>query len=388
MRQRAIAGETHRRRGARGARRSASGALAPRDQVSKAKPSHTMACGLRQFGCRRSRGDWLTGGIVLLTDSIHPAVMEVIASRAEVRIAPATDAATLVAAAKDADVIVVRSPLPPELFERAKRLRGVIRHGAGIDMIPVEATSRSGVAVANAPGTNAVSVAEYAVGQMLGLSRRLRQIDSALRVQGWSVARRLGDRAFDLAGRMVGVLGVGAVGEAVARICHFGLQMQVVGHRPSPRPMPDFVRRVSIEELFTAADAVVLSCPLNDETRGLVDARLLGCMKRSALLINVSRGAVVDEAAMIAALTEGRIGGAALDVFAKQPLAPDSPLLRLPNVILSAHMAGITEDSMRRMGEAVARQVFQLLDGCLPTHFINDEARARVQARLEALSHP
>jgi D-3-phosphoglycerate dehydrogenase / 2-oxoglutarate reductase len=329
----------------------------------------------------------LADRIVLLTDSIHPAIMEVIAARAAVRIAPATDAATLVAAAEDADVIVVRSPLPPELFEHAKRLRGVVRHGAGIDMIPLEAASRHGVAVANAPGTNAVSVAEYAVGQMLALSRRLQQIDSALRAQGWSAARRLGDQAFDLAGRTVGVLGVGAVGEAVARICRFGLQMQVVGHRPSPRPMPDFVRRVSIEELFTAADVVVLSCPLNDQTRGLVDARLLGCMKPSALLVNVSRGAVVDEAAMIAALTQGRIGGAALDVFAKQPLASDSPLLQLPNVILSAHMAGITQDSMRRMGEVVAAQAFQLLDGNLPTHFINHEARAQVQARLEALSH-
>lgn len=144
--------------------------------------------------------------VVLLTDPIHPAPTAAIAARADVRVAPATDAASLVAAARDADVIVVRAPLPPELFDGATRLRGAIRHGAGVDMIPLEAASRHGVAVANAPGTNAVSVAEYALAQMLALAHRLREVDATLRAEGWASARRHSARAFELAGRTAGVL--------------------------------------------------------------------------------------------------------------------------------------------------------------------------------------
>lgn len=324
--------------------------------------------------------------VVLLTDPIHPAARAIIADSAEVRVAAATDSASLIAAAQDVDVIVVRSPLPAELFARAARLRGAVRHGAGVDMIPVAAASAHGVAVANAPGTNAASVAEYALGQMLAMSHRLQQIDSTLRTSGWTEARRLSERAFELAGRTVGLVGVGAIGAELARMCHSGMRMNVIGYRPSSRPIPDFVRPVPIDELFASADVVVLACPLNDSTRGLVGDRLLGLMKPDAFLINVSRGAVVDEPALVAALGDGRIGGAALDVFAEQPLPPTSPLLLLPNVILSTHLAGMTAESMRRMGEAVARQVLQLLDGQLPTHFVNHEARAAVMARLASLS--
>jgi D-3-phosphoglycerate dehydrogenase len=282
----------------------------------------------------------------------------------------------------------VRAPLPDDVFVHGPHLVGAVRHGAGVDMITVEAATAAGVAVANVPGVNARTVAEYVIGQMLQASRRLAGIDSTLRAQGWSAARRLSDDAFELAGRTVGLLGVGAIGGELARMCHFGLRMRVLGHRPSARPIPEFVQPVSVDELFAAADVAVLCCPLNDATRGMVDARLLGRMKPGALLVNVSRGAVVDEAALIAALGEGRIGGAALDVFAVQPLPPDSPLLQLPNVIVSTHLAGITRDSMKRMGESVARQTLQLLEGRLPTHFVNHEAREQVLARLAALSRP
>jgi D-3-phosphoglycerate dehydrogenase len=324
--------------------------------------------------------------VVLLTNPIHPAPAAMISARAELRLAPATDAASLIAAAEDADVVIVRSPLPPELFARARRLRGAIRHGAGVDMIPVEAASRHGVAVANAPGTNAASVAEYALGQMISLSRRLQEIDRTLRTQGWPAARQLSEGTFELAGRTVGLVGVGAIGEELGRICDAGLRMKVIGYRPSTRPMPAYIQAVALEELFASADVVVLACPLNDATRGMVNQRLLGSMKKSALLINVSRGPVVDEEALIAVLREGRIRGAALDVFACQPLPDSSPLLQLPNVILSSHIAGITDDSMRRMGEMVALQTLELLDGRLPTHFVNQDARPHVLKRLELLT--
>lgn len=324
--------------------------------------------------------------VVLLTDPIHPVPWATIGAHAEVRVAPATDAGTLLAAAGDADVVVVRSPLPPALFDAAPRLRGAIRHGAGVDMIPIDAASRRGVAVANAPGTNAVSVAEYALGQMLALAHRLQRIDATLRAQGWAAARRLSGEAYELAGRTLGLVGVGAIGAELGRMASAGLRMRVVGHRASARPMPGCVEPVSLEALFAQADVVVLACPLNDATRGLVGAPLLARMKPDALLVNVSRGAVVDEPALIDALRAGRPGGAALDVFAEQPLPPTSPLFGLPNVILSTHLAGMTAESMQRMGECVAAQVIELLDGRLPTHLVNTEARDAVLARLASLS--
>ena len=323
--------------------------------------------------------------LVLLTDPIHPEATETIAQVAELRVAPARDPETLTDAAREADVVVVRSNLPPALFEHATRLRAAIRHGAGVDMIPIDVASRHGVMVANAPGTNAVSVAEYAVGQMLALSRRLTRIDATLRRDGWHDARTLSSECFDLAGRTLAILGVGAIGTELARICHAGLRMKVIGHRRSTAPMPANVEAVPLDALFARADVLVLSCPLDDSTRGLVSERLLGLMKPTSLLVNVSRGAVVDEPALLKALGEGGIGGAALDVFGQQPLAAGSPLLGLPNVVVSAHMAGLTQDSMRRMGQVVAMQVLQVLAGELPTHLVNHEALDKIRMRLQTL---
>jgi D-3-phosphoglycerate dehydrogenase len=323
--------------------------------------------------------------VVMLTNVIHPVPHALLAQHAEVRIAPATDAQTLSRCAADADVIIVRAPLPPDALSGAPRLRGVVRHGAGLDMIPVEAASRLGIAVANVPKVNALSVAEYVIGQMLALTHRLRRIDTTLRTQGWDAARRLADEGTEAAGKTVGIVGMGAIGVEVARICHEGLCMQVLATRRSASPMPLFVSAVTLDDLFERSDVVVLACPLDDSTRGLVGSALLARMKPGAFLINVSRGAVVDEAALVDALRNGALGGAALDVFEQQPLPASSPLLAMPHVILSAHLAGITQDSMRRMGQGAVEQTLQLLNGELPLHFVNNEAVTAIRARLALL---
>lgn len=324
--------------------------------------------------------------VVVLTNPVHPAAHALMEQHAEVRVAPATDPGTLARSTAQADVIVVRAPLPPGALAGAPRLRGAVRHGAGTDMIPIEEASRLGIAVANVPGVNAVSVAEYVVGQMIGLTHRLRQVDAVLRTQGWQQARALADGSSELRARTVGIVGLGAIGTEVARMCHEGLRMTVLATRRGSAPMPPFVAKAALDDLFAAADIVVLACPLDDSTRGLVDRSLLQRIKPGAFLVNVSRGPVVDEAALIDALRDGRLAGAALDVFQEQPLPAASPLLSMPNVILSAHLAGITQDSMRRMGEGAAAQVLQLLRGELPTHFVNTEAADRVRDRLTALS--
>jgi len=326
--------------------------------------------------------------VVMLTNPMHPSASERLARHAEVRVAPATDAGTLTRCAAEADVIIVRAPLPAQALTAGACLRGVVRHGAGVDLIPVEEASRLGIAVANVPATNAVSVAEYVVGQMLALTHRLRRVDATLRSEGWQAARQLADGSCEVARKVVGIVGMGAIGTEVARICHEGLRAEVLGTRRSAAPMPPFVTAAPLEDLFARSDVVVLACPLDEGTRGLVGARLLARMKRGAFLINVARGAVVDEPALIDALREGGLGGAALDVFAEQPLPPTSPLLAMPHVIVSAHLAGITEDSMRRMGEAAVDQVLQLLAGELPRHWVNTQADAAIRARLAHLQSP
>jgi D-3-phosphoglycerate dehydrogenase / 2-oxoglutarate reductase len=328
----------------------------------------------------------MTPPIVLLTNPIDPDVSASLAQRVEVRLASATDAVTLRRESMEASFIIVRAPLPEDLFDQAPRLKAVVRHGAGLDMIPVPAASRNGIAVANVPAVNAQSVAEYAVGQMLALARHLPRIDAAVRGPSWDAARQLADHALELHGKTVAIVGMGAIGQALAHICALGFGMRVLGVRRTPQPHREVARSVALDDALPQADYVVLSCPLDETTRGLISAQRLARAKPGARLVNVSRGAVVDEAALAAALATGQIAGAALDVFTVQPLPADSPLRTLPNVLLSPHLAGITRESMRRMSQSAASQVLEMLEGRLPRHFVNPGAREKILARWSTLA--
>jgi len=204
-----------------------------------------------------------------------------------------------------------------------------------------------------------------------------------MRASGWASARTLADDGLELAGKKVGLVGLGAIGQAVAKMCHFGFGMSVCGYRPSGHASLDFIEVTSLEQVLAQADFVVLACPLNASTKGLINRSLLSKMKSSAYLINVARGAVVDQEALVEALSEKRLAGAALDVFTQQPLPLESPLYAMENVLLSPHMAGVTDDSLRAMGRSVARQARQILSGQLPDHLVNHEAAVLVQQQLE-----
>ncbi len=314
---------------------------------------------------------------VLLTNPIEPTATRRLAEHCTVNTLEQTDADTIRAAARTAQVVIVRTPLPDDLFDTCPSLIAAIRHGAGVDMIPVDRASASGVLVANVPGVNAVTVAEYVVSQMLQLSRRLSTIDRRLRERGWADARRIADEGSDLAGRTLGIIGTGAIGTALARIAGTGLSMRVLGHRRSDAPTPAPIERASLDDLLAASDYIALTCPLTPETRGLIGAAQLARMKPGARLINASRGAVIDQAALVRALASGHLRGAALDVFETQPLPADSPLWGFENVLLSPHMAGITADSMRRMSELAVDQCLALLAGEAPKHFVNPEVWPR-----------
>jgi len=311
---------------------------------------------------------------IFSTHPLHPAVEAMLRAAGEFRVASAPDPETLLREGRGAAVVVVRAPIPPAFFEDAPALRAAVRHGAGLDMIPVEAATRAGVLVANVPAVNAPTVAEHVFLVTLALLRRFRPMDRDLRSEGWATGRAHSDQALDLGGRTMGIVGMGNVGKAVFRIAKHGFGMEVVANSRSPQGLPEGARFVSVDDLVSTADVVVLCCPLTPETTGLIDGRRIGRMKPGAILVNVSRGSVVEDEALIAALREGRIGGAALDVFSTQPLPPDHSYFCFDNVIVTPHLAGITEESMMRMGKGAADEVLRILKGELPVNLRNPDA--------------
>lgn len=311
---------------------------------------------------------------VLLTGPMDPEGERLIAELAEVVLAPDAQPDTLRRLVGDAEVLVVRSVLPADLFDHAPRLRGVVRHGVGVDMIPMAAANARRIPVANVPGSNRHAVAEHAIGAVALLRRRTARMDALLRSAGWERSRALADEAGELHDQVLGIVGLGEVGTRIAEIAHHGYGMRVLGHQRRLDALPPFVEGVALDDLLARSDAVVLACPLTDTTRGLLDARRIARMPRHAVLVNVARGAVVDEAALIAALRERRIGGAALDVFDRQPLPDDHPLLTLDNVLLTPHAAGLTVQSMKRMSLGTAEEVRRLLAGQQPRNLVNAAA--------------
>lgn len=309
---------------------------------------------------------------VLLTNPIHPDLMPALEQHCDVVLAPDTAPATLARLIAGAQGLVVRTQLQPDLFDHAPMLRAIVRHGVGLDMIPVEAATARGIPVANLPGSNTQAVAEYALAAMLHLRRGLATMDARMRSEGWAAARPLADRGTELGGSVCGIVGVGAIGGRVAALAN-GLGMRVLGLTRRAEGLPAHVKSVDKGALFTQADVVVLCCPLNEQTRGLVDAATVAAMKPSALLINISRGPVIDTAAVVAALRAGRLGGAAMDVHDKQPLTGAEPVFDAPNLLLTPHVAGITATSMRNMSEGAVATVLALLRGERPANVVNPE---------------
>ncbi len=309
---------------------------------------------------------------VLLTNPIHPDLMPELARHCDVVLAPDPSTATLVRLIPDAQALVVRAPLAPELFDHAPNLRAIVRHGVGLDMVPMDLVTARGIPVANTPGVNAQTVVEYCLSAMLHLRRGLATMDARMRRDGWAAARPLADSGTDLGGSTCGIVGVGDIGGRLATVAA-ALGMRVLGLARRPETLPAGVEAVDKQQLFARSDVVVLCCPLTEQTRGLVDAASVAAMRRNAILINVARGPVVDTAAVVAALREGRLGGAVLDVFERQPLTGDEPLFDAPNLLLTPHVAGISDTSMRAMSEVAVATVLALLRGERPRNVVNPE---------------
>ena len=320
--------------------------------------------------------------MIFSTHPLHPDVTAALQALGPFRVASAPTAAAITAESIGAEVIVVRAPIPPEVVRREAGLKALLRHGAGLDMIPVEVATEASVLVANVPGANALTVAEHVIWSAMALLRRYPQVDRDLRSAGWAAGRAHSDHGREISGRVLGVLGMGAIGRALAAMAQGGFGMKVICHTRSGTGLPPGIAHVSLERLFADSDILALCAPLTDQTRGLVDAAGLARMRAGAILVNVARGSVVVEKALIAALASGHLGGAAIDVFDTQPLPTDHPFLSLPNVILTPHMAGITEESMLRMGMGVVEEARRIAAGALPLHFVNPEVLPRFTARF------
>ena len=284
--------------------------------------------------------------------------------------------------ARDADAIITRSRLPDDIFESAPRLRAAMIHGTGMDLVPVASATAHGVAVARIPGGNAQSVAEYCVMAMLVMARNFPEIHSSIRLKQWDETRLLGARAHEIETMTVGIVGVGEIGKRVATICRNGFGMRVLGNQRRLDRLPPEAEPATLEKLVVESDFVVVTCPLTPETHHLFNAKRIASMKASSWLINVGRGAVIDEAALVRALKAKIIAGAMLDVYEHYRLEAGHPLLSLDNVVLTPHLAGMTRESRKRMGAAAAEETLRMLAGERPKNFVNPEVWSRFQERF------
>lgn len=252
----------------------------------------------------------------------------------------------------------------------AEKLKGIIAYGVGVDHIDVAAATEKKVYVVNTPGVNSISVAEYAVGLMLSLARKIPQQNANVKAGKWLRWELMGN---ELWGKTLGIIGLGQIGTHLATLGKaLGMKVQSFTRHPSKERAEKWeVEFVDLETLMRSSDFIVVCCALTDETRGLIDDKKIRLMKPSAYLINVARGQIVDERALANALAERRIAGAGIDVFEKEPVDLNNPLLKFDNVIVSAHVAGFTAESMRRLQMTVAEETVRIINGEPPRFQVN-----------------
>ena len=290
----------------------------------------------------------------------------------DIIVAPDTKPETLKGLISDCDGLIVRCQLPQDIFDGAHRLKAVVRHGVGLDFIPVDAATQKGIPVANLPGSNTNAVVEYCLAAIFHFRRRLGLIDSELRSQGWLKARPLADPSAEIATTTLGIIGFGSIGSKLAKAAT-GLQMQTIALTRRPEALPSGVRPAIKTELFSQSDVIVVCCPLNEETRGLVDQASVSMMKPNAILINIARGPVLDTQAIIGALRAGKIAGAVMDVHDQQPLSGEEAVFDCPNLLLTPHIASITASSMRGMSEGSVQTILAILKGNRTDNVVNPE---------------
>lgn len=301
--------------------------------------------------------------VVLVAEELSPAGIAVLESDFEVRHVDGADRSALLPAVADVDALIVRSAtkVNAEVFQHAGRLRVVARAGVGLDNVDVEAATKAGVMVVNAPTSNIVTAAEHAIALLLATARNVPQGHAALKQGEWKRSKYTG---VELQGKTVGVLGLGRIGVLVAqRLAAF--DMDVIAFDPyvqAARAAQLGVKMVPLEELLRESDFITVHLPKTPETLGLIGDKELRQVKPSVRIVNAARGGIVDEAALDAALADGRVAGAGLDVFSTEPCT-DSPLFRHDNVVATPHLGASTHEAQEKAGTQVAKSVKLALSG-------------------------
>jgi D-3-phosphoglycerate dehydrogenase len=309
---------------------------------------------------------------VLISDPMAEDGVAYLRQRAEVDVRTGMSPEELIRIIPEYDALVVRSEtrVTAEVIEAGARLQVVGRAGVGIDNIDVAAATRRGIVVVNAPTGNNVAAAEHTIAMMLAMARQIPQAYTSLRKGEWKRSRFMG---VELRGKTLGVVGLGRIGTEVARRAQ-GLEMRVIAFDPylSVEHAEKLgVEAMGLDELLQRADFVTLHVPLTAQTTGLIGAEQLRRMKPTARLINCARGGIVDEGALLEALDQGVIAGAALDVFSREPLAADSPLLRHDKVVVTPHLAGSTFEAQVEVALDVAEQIVAVLQGRSARYAVN-----------------
>ena len=314
---------------------------------------------------------------LLLSQDIHAEGRKLIEGKFDIFLPEDTSQEALLRAVGRAEGMILRttSSVTAEVVAAAPKLKIISRTGAGVDNVDVEAATGRGILVCNLPAVNHVSVAEHTVAMLLCLAKDLFGMDKAVRGGSWK--QRNAGRAVELAGKTLGIVGMGNIGSLVARSCRLGLGMKILAYDPYVADKfkgEDYEFVSTLDSLFAQADFVTLHCPNIPETKGMIRRELLASMKKSASLINCARGGVVDEKALFDVLKDKKIAGAAIDVFSAEPLPLDSPLLGLENVILSPHSAGMTQEATIRMSTEAAAAVVDFFSGKRPKYIYNAKA--------------
>lgn len=312
--------------------------------------------------------------VVLITEDLAPAAIDVLAQDFDVRHVDGTDRGALLAALADAEAVVVRSAtqIDAVAIAAAPRLKVIARAGVGLDNVEVPAATERGVMVVNAPTSNIISTAEQAVALLLAVARNTVAACSSLRAGEWQRSRYTG---VEVAGKTVGVIGLGRVGVLFAqRMAAFGARLLAYDPYVQPARAAQLgVRLVGLEELLRESDFISLHATKTPETVGLIGARELAMAKPGVRIVNAARGGLIDEQALADALAEGRVAGAGIDVYAKEPCT-SSPLFGFDNVVATPHLGASTHEAQDKAGLAVARSVKLALQGEFVADAVNVQA--------------
>jgi D-3-phosphoglycerate dehydrogenase len=308
---------------------------------------------------------------ILVADPVDPEGIELLRTQGDVDVKLRLDPKDLISIIGEYDALVVRSEtkVTADVIEAGQRLHVIGRAGVGVDNIDIEAATRKGIAVVNAPTGNTISAAEHTIAMMMALARNIPQANESLRRGEWTRSAFTG---IEVRNRVLGIIGLGKVGTEVSRRA-IGLQMNVLGYDPFVSQEQANLLGIelsTLDHIFRKSDFICLHTPLTESTRGLIGEKELAVMKPTVRILNVARGELIDEDALCKAIDEGRVAGAAIDVFIKEPPV-DSPLLKNSKIIVTPHLGASTEEAQMEVAREVAEQVISVLHGESARYTVN-----------------